>query len=452
MKKNPILAAAIAVILAAPVAATAATDAEIAEMRRALEAVNRRLDTLEQQNQTLEARNQELEAKNAKLEEKSVKLEEANDRQTDQIAQARAKSASADWASRIAWRGDLRYRHEYVEPEEAVNDQTRHRIRARFGLTAKVNDTLSATVQLATNGGSNDPRSTNQTLGSGFDRKGVAIDLASIDWKFAEGSSLVLGKMAQPFTKVPTYFWDGDITPEGGAVRFARGAFFANAYGWWLSEAGTTSDSNAVGAQLGIRQKFSDTFTLTGAVHYYDIGAVQGEITTLSTTPACVPNPTFFGGPQGNRTQTVAGCARLLNDFNIWEALAQADFRLGSLPLSVFANAAQNTEADEFDTAIAGGVTLGRASAPGSWEIGYVYQDVEKDALFGQFVDSDFGGGVTDTKGSVFRFGWAPATNWVINGTYFLNDRFNDFPINVGGTPTTGVGYDRWQLDFNVRY
>src|SRR5687767_3989164 len=128
MKHGTLLAAAIAAVLAGPPAAFAATDAEIAEMRRALEAVNQRLDTLEQQNQALEARNKDLEAKNAKLEEKSVKLEEANDRQTDQIAQARAKSGSADWASKITWRGDLRYRHEYVEPEEAVNDQTRHRI------------------------------------------------------------------------------------------------------------------------------------------------------------------------------------------------------------------------------------------------------------------------------------------------------------------------------------
>ena len=40
-----------------------------------------------------------------------------------------------------------------------------------------------------------------------------------------------------------------------------------------------------------------------------------------------------------------------------------------------------------------------KASAPKSWEIGYVYQKTEKDAVFGQFVDSDFGGGVTDTKG-----------------------------------------------------
>jgi hypothetical protein len=442
--KTTLIVAAFAAVLAGP--ASAATDADIVELRQALETVNRRLDALEERNRALETRNEQLEERNAKLEEASDRPAAA------QNAQARPGSGSADWATKITWHGDLRYRHESLDIEEQANDQIRHRIRARFGMTARINEALTGTVQLATNGGTNDPRSTMQTIGSGFERKGVALDLANIDWKFAEGSNLVLGKMPQPFQKVPTYFWDSDLTPEGGALRLARGVFFASAYGWWLQESGTNSDANVVGAQLGIRQKFSDGFTLTAAAHYYDIGAVQGEITTASTTPACVPNNAFFLGSQGNSTQTFAGCARLLSDFNIIEALAQVDLTVGSLPLALFASAAQNTEADEFDTAIAGGFTLGRASAPGSWEIGYVYQKVEKDALFGQFVDSDFGGGITDTRGSVLRVGWAPASNWVLNGTYYLNDRFNDVPIDVGGEPETDLGYDRWQLDFNVKF
>ncbi|NKB16716.1 MAG: hypothetical protein HC774_07445 [Sphingomonadales bacterium] len=38
---------------------------------------------------------------------------------------------------KVSWRGDLRYRHEMVDPEEAVNDQTRHRVRARFGRSGR---------------------------------------------------------------------------------------------------------------------------------------------------------------------------------------------------------------------------------------------------------------------------------------------------------------------------
>ena len=55
MKTSFLFAAALAVVLAIPVTASAATDADIAELRGALEAVNRRLDALERRNIALEA-------------------------------------------------------------------------------------------------------------------------------------------------------------------------------------------------------------------------------------------------------------------------------------------------------------------------------------------------------------------------------------------------------------
>ena len=80
------------------------------------------------------------------------------------------------------------------------------------------------------------------------------------------------------------------------------------------------------------------------------------------------------------------------------------------------------------------GFALGKAGNPKTWEFGYFYQLVEKDSQFGQFTDSDFGGGVTDTEGSVIRFGYAPAKGWVLNGTYFLNQRFIDAPCTDRGS------------------
>ena len=453
MNSKWLICATLAAILAAPVAVQAATDAEFAELRRALEQVTQRLDALEQKNQTLEQRNQELEGKNKSL-------EESNDKQSDQIAQISSKAKSADWATKITWRGDLRYRHEYVDPFEVVNDQTRHRIRARFGLSAKVNDTLTATLQLATNGGGNDPRSTNQTLGEGLTRKGVAFDLAYMDWAPVQGFNLQLGKMPYPFQRVATPTWDPDLTPEGGAVKYANGPFFASLYGYWLSEAALTSDSNVFGAQLGFKGDLGG-MKWTAAAMYYDIGAVRNEVTSIIAPSGMAPaicaagllNNAFFGGAQGNTTFNAGdNCARLLNDFNIWEVLGQAEFALGSLPLTLYANYSENTEADDLNTAYGVGFTLGRASNPRTWEFGYLYEKIEKDGLFGQFMDSDFGGGITDTEGSVFRIVFAPARNWTINGTYFMNDRFVDVPLAVGGVPRTGLAYDRYQIDFNVRY
>jgi len=111
--------------------------------------------------------------------------------------------------------------------------------------------------------------------------------------------------------------------------------------------------------------------------------------------------------------------------------------------------------------------TYGAAgAAKGTWELGLIYQQVEKDALFGQLLDSDFGDGNTDTKGFVIRGGYSVARNWTINASLFLNDLSNDVPQTVtvlnGATPApydttviTGVldrDYKRLQLDLNFRF
>ena len=41
-----------------------------------------------------------------------------------------------------------------------------------------------------------------------------------------------------------------------------------------------------------------------------------------------------------------------------------------------------------------------------------------KDALFGQWLDSDFGNGSTDADGWVLKAGYAPVRNFTMNATY----------------------------------
>lgn len=449
MKKALITAAVVGIITAPAFAQQPST---VDRVLRELEALTKRVEKLEEDNSGLKAENTQLQEKNDRLEATTEYLRANASATRKELAEETPKigdiekiAKAAEWASRISWKGDLRYRHENVDPEEATTDQTRERIRARFGLTGKVNDTVTATVQVATNGSNNDPRSTNQTLGEDWTRKGVGIDLAYADWKPVEGFNLQFGKMPQPWQRVGSYFWDGDITPEGIAAKGTRGPFFASAFGYYLSERSTAADATLLGAQLGMSGTVGAA-KLTGAVGYFDVGAVQGEQTAQPTGCASGFNNAFFGGAQGNTTTTVAGCPFLVDDFNMLEALLQADMTIWSRPLTFFVDYIQNQEADDLDNGMALGVTLGKASDPHSWEIGYVYQKTEKDAQFGQFVDSDFGGGVTDVEGSVLKIGYALAKGWVLNGTYFMNDRFVDA---VGATEQD---YDRYQLDLNFKY
>jgi hypothetical protein len=448
--KKLLIPGAIALLVAAPAFAQSKTSLD--QVMKDLAALTDRVGRLEQDNTQLKTENATLKAENDRLEATSEYLKDNASATRKQLAEDGPKVADAakiakgaEWASRISWKADVRYRYESVDPE-AVVEQQRQRVRARLAMTAKINDTLTGTIGIATNGGTGDPRSTNQTLGEGWTRKGIGLDLAYVDWKPVDSFGMSFGKMPQPWYKVTGYFFDNDINPEGISARFATGPFFANAFAMQLSERAAASDASLLGGQLGFTGQLGGV-KLTGAIGYFDVGSVQGEVTTTSTTVPCTANPTFFGGPQGNTTvNNLAGCPTLVNDYNMIEAVAQAEFTIANQPLQIFAQYIQNEEADDLDTGWLAGFNWGKASNPRSWEFGYAYGLIEKDAQFGQFVDSDFGGGVTDVDGSVFKIGFAPAKNWVLNGTYFMNSRFIDAPGAIERN------YDRYQVDLNFKF
>ncbi len=396
----------------------------------------------------LAARLDRLEAENAYLREQARatrrELAEA-DVQLEKLPALDRSVRAAEWAGRLRWRGDLRLRTEKIDAEEDTDARFRQRVRVRAGFDAKVTETVSAVVQLGTTGGNGDPRSTNQTLGEGFTRKGLGLDLAYAQWQPSESIGVRVGKQPYPFERVPSAFWDGDITWEGAALRASQGPWFGSAYGFWLDES-AGADANVLGGQVGLH--LGERYRFTGALGYTRLGAVQGEIVATSVMPACVASPAFFGGSQGNFTDPVNGCARLRNAFGLIESLAQLEVDFGHTPVMLFANHIHNQRASDEDTGYALGFTVGRASAPRSFEFGYLFQDMEKDAQFGQFVDSDFAGGITGARGSMVRFGFAAARGWVIAGTWLDNERLR------GNDPAISPvrDYQRWMLDLNFRY
>jgi Putative porin len=428
---------ALSTLIAAP--SIAQPQDSLDEIRKDLAALAERVNRLELDNVQLKTENSALQAENERLANSTEHLK------GDASAEVDRASETTERTSRISWKADMRYRHESVDLEEAASEQTRHRIRARLSMTAMINDTLTGTLGLATNGGSNDPRSTMQTIGDAWTRKGIALDLAYVDWHPIDSLTMSFGKMPQPWFKATGNFFDGDLNPEGIALRYAGGPFFANAFGMYLSERSSASDATLLGGQVGVTRQLAGV-KLTGALGYFDVGSVQGEVTTTSTLP-CTANPAFFGGPQGNTTVLDGtGCPILRYDFNMIEAIAQAEFSFANQPVQLFAQYIRNQEASDLDTGWVAGFHFGQASEPNTWEIGYFYGVTEKDAQFGQFVDSDFGNGVTDAEGSVFKLGYAPARNWIINGAYYLNDRFIDAPT------ATERSYDRFQFDLNYKF
>ena len=379
-------------------------------------------------------------------------------------------------AAKFVWSGDFRYRHEDIRVEGNVNNRERDRLRVRFGVLAKVADTINAKIQLSTtNVGGDNARSTNQTLGNSaagngaWDRKPLSIDQAYVEWKPYTPVSVVLGKMPLPWATTVSYFWDKDLTPEGAVVKFAKGNWFGDVSYNWLSEqdSGTTTpsnfgiarstDSKMISAQVGLKQPIGKT-ALTAALGYFNVEHVKDQPVTASSGNVCIykaANPAFGGNAYGNTTYPVDTCSLLSSAFEMLEAQAQLDFNIGKFPVTAFVDYLKNEGAENnLDTALSAGFTFNKASAAKSWEAGVVYQKTEADSVFGQFHDSDFGGGVTDTDGYALKAAYVPVVGWTMNATYFINKRFNDIAITNGTVTTkkTDHDYKRLQLDLNYKF
>jgi len=451
--KNLVLAAAVATALSsvAMSANAASPNSDVTQIREQLEGLMKRVDKLEQENTELKSENETLKASDEKLQAQDDYLKaEARGLRKEAATQSMevAKVKGADWAGKVAITGDVRYRYEMISDDTlsggvTTADRYRDRIRARLAATVKATDNITVGIGMTTTE-NNDPRSGNQSLTGTFSKKSFDLDLAYFDWKFASWANLIGGKMKQPFVKPgQSLFWDNDITPEGLAVNFSSGIFFGTAYNYWITEISgaettRTADTMLHGAQVGVRLPVGSS-NLVLAAHYYDLSAGQGRA------------PFYNSSANGNTTVNVGtpATAVLLNDYEVINLSAEFNTLIGSLPLQIWADAAQNQDPSDLDTAWSAGVLFGKASNYRTWEVGAAYQSIEKDALFAQLIDSDFAGGNSDNEGWVLRGAYTPVRNWTLNATYFLNKRNVDVPTSSG---QFDIDYDRLQLDFNVKF
>ncbi len=288
-----------------------------------------------------------------------------------------------------------------------------------------------------------DFRSSNQTLDGNYSRKNIYLDQAYFDWKFASWGNLMGGKMRIPFVRTgQEQFYDGDINPEGVALQFNRGMWFGSVYGTWVdevsgAESSVTSDTFLNGVQVGARVPIGSSSLMLMA-HYYDLVAGQGK--RIFWNCAALSNACS----NGNTTTGAPGAGVLTYDFDVIQLATQWNTTIAGQPFQAWGQYAQNLDPSDMNTAWSAGVFYGAAANYRTWEVGAMYQLVEKDSLFGHLIDSDFGAGATDMRGYMLKAGYAPLRNWVFNATYFINER----NIDVG----TKSDYDRLQLDMNLRF
>ena len=450
--------------------------ADFNALKAQFDALQARLAQIEQQQQTQTAAVADASKAVAAQQAATSELQESIDHTSDNLAKTAANVG--EWVGRFQWKGDVRFRNESIDQQYVQGLRDRDRIRLRAGFFAKVNDTVRVEVQATTTEHTlttpyGDPRSPNVTLSDSNSRKALDLDTAYVEWQPNASWKATLGKMRYPWVRPgQSLFFDGDINPEGVAINYTNptpGGIFASVFYNDLTERATAAvtgaqatnlaDSNLLGGQIGWRSNPAATTKFTVGASYFQFGAVKGY------------NPFYDGNAFGNTTTTSAAICRrgiatcLLSGYTVIEGFGEFATLLGGYPFTAYADYAKNTDAavnptvnKTLDTAYSVGVMFGRASNPRSWEFGVAYQKIQKDALFGQFVDSDFGAGNTDADGYVLRFGYQLARNWRINGSYFINNTNIDVGAAntaIGGGVTQTVvnrDYKRLELDLNMSF
>lgn len=415
------LALAIGLSLASPLGTAAVSDAEFQALRDSVAALNQKLADVEQQ----------------LAEEKAVNAQAA----TAPAAAAAvpvatvtpAMPAGSSWTEKVSLQGDFRVRYENIDQEDK-DERNRERLRARAAVIAKPQDNLEVGLGLSTRQDA-DPASSNQTLGGGGSGKGIYLDLAYFNWTVQPDLNLFGGKVRNNQYRPGKngLIWDADLNPEGLGLSYRRGPVFANLLGTWIESDSDNSQAFGAGGQLGVVWPVNDSAKLTLGAGYFDLNtAGKGAFYVV---PGKAPK--YYGN-------SVDTNGRYLYDYQELQAFADVGFKVLGLPVSVFFDYVNNLDADDLDSGWAAGAQLGTARAKGSWEVSYTYQDLESDAVFGLWTDSDFGGGGTDTRGHVIRGAYALTNSANMAVSYYINQ--------VGKSRGNEVDYDRFQLDVNFKY
>ncbi len=377
-----------------------------------------------------------LEIENQQLREASkntIKVEDlaATNAEVNTLKQ---QSSDSSWADRVSWKGDYRFRYEDID-EEGRDDRERYRIRARPALVARVSDTTEVGVGLAT--GSDDPVSSNQTLGGGSSSKDINLDLAYATWTGLPGVAITAGKYANPYYTVQKsqLVFDGDFRPEGISVNWANEMFFAHTSFNFIESDSNQSNSDNYGvwaAQLGTVLAPFEGAKLTLSAGYIDI-------------PTAGEEAIYDGEFYGNSFVVVDGVELYEYDYELVTASVDLGLKVFDLPLNIYADYVENQDVDDLETGYMAGIQLGSAKKKGEWQVSYEYEKLDANATLGIVTNSDFAGGGTDGKGSTVSAKYAIDDSWYVGSTYFFDNK-------AGFKLGDNANYDRIQLDTGFKY
>lgn len=356
-----------------------------------------------------------------------------------QVCFAQVSNALKEGDEPFLFFGDFRYRHQ-TETQEPKDQRVIQRIQARFGVSSQIQSDLKVTLRLMTGGAAN---SGNQTLGDekapGMPRRSMGLDQAFFEYNPVKDLGLLGGKMPQVFSFAGKnqMLLDRDITPEGIALKYTQPLdenlkLYLQGGMFWVrenydSQFGDNLTDNFLNAiQLGFKWTRDDWKV--------NLGAGMFSYTDLRDTP---PGNITSGATGNGNTLDLNG--NYPTNFDIQEVLLEVTRKIQDVDVTLFYEVLQNKDVSSLGHAHSYGVLISQDP----WGLSFYQQEVQKDAVVGVFTDSDFGGGVTSTRGWVGSIGYQLSKKVQLQYTQYVNENSIDL---------IAARYDRSHLDLLIKF
>lgn len=432
-----------------------------------------------------------------------VKKEMREEIKQDVLAHARTeqwgdRKPLPSWVERFSWSGDVRLRHENalfssanalpgifrlfgVDVNNTTVDRMRWRVRGRLATSVTLTDHFSAGARLVTNGSSDNPIATNQTLGDSNRHFAVQFDRLYLNYRPYDWLLLSGGKVANPFYRTDMV-WDPDLNFDGVMVSakprindslrlFGTGGAFP------VQEVDLSkSDKWLFAGQGGVEWNPTPKSKITLAAAYYHYENMSGRISELNgdirlNTTAVqwrqkgnsliqLNNPPVAGLDGGG----VYGLASEFREINVTGGIDLSMFN--PLHIRLMGDYARNLAFNPDKMRRRGASLSGREGATAyqirldigttmlqdmgqllaakrhDWLLFAAFKRMESDSLLDGFTDSEFYLGGTNAQG------WIGGASYAVADNVWLTGRWLSANQIIG--PKLGI--DVFQLDLTARF
>ncbi len=459
------------------------------------------------------------------VKKKIITDQEAEDVRAELVKES-ASTSAGKWKlstpiTEVELYGDARVRYEIRNGETQTDDtqqRNRERYRLRLGLRGTLADDWFFGVRLET---SQNPRSTNVTFGDDTSSSsgggggpfakgsdGINVGQAYLGYKGFPDITLTAGKMPNPL--ITTFMvWDPDLNPEGLAEQWKH-TFTVTLGG----EEGTAdaADYTKDGMPLPATKKTSggsklkiDVFANFGQFVYDDANPEN----PLGPSPRRIPNtdafllawqvgakftfpntlygqvaPTLYnytgsgdtfnsffrgGDPSLTNSSSIGQNQTGVNSLLVFDLPVEVGWKLGELPMRLFADFAVNLEGDSRAAAAAAGhagkgdqryayqigAAVGQLKKKGDWQLSVFWQRQDQYALDPNLVDTEFWDSKLNMEGVGVTFGYMLSDAVWLNFLYGYAERA-DKALGTGGNGDIAANplknLQLFQADLNLKF